>query len=241
MINKNKIAIVLALVCVLLSMAITVQIKTIKRTSIGGAQNFSQDNLKDEVLKWKEKYEAETRNLTNMEKQLATIREEGAKNDTSSSIKEAEIKLNNNLLGLTDLEGKGIELTIKDDPNVTKENIGIFDDISEHIVHEQDLRAIVNELKNAGAEAISINDQRLTANTSINCIGNVIKIDDEKISSPFVIKAIGFPERMESALVRAGGYLYLMENYGGIVVSIKKSDNVKIPKYTGVISSKYIK
>ena len=46
---------------------------------------------------------------------------------------------------------------------------------------------------------------------------------------------------MESALSRAGGYLYLMENYGGIVVSIKKSDNVKIPKYTGVISSKYIK
>lgn len=79
MINKNKIAIVLASVCVLLSMAITVQIKTIKRTSIGGTQNFSQDNLKDEVLKWKEKYEIETRNLTNMEKELAKIREEGAK------------------------------------------------------------------------------------------------------------------------------------------------------------------
>mgnify|MGYP006990327944 FL=1 len=65
-------------------MAITIQIKTIKRTSIGEAQNFSQDNLKDEVLRWKEKYEIETRNLTNMEKELAKIREEGAKNDTSS-------------------------------------------------------------------------------------------------------------------------------------------------------------
>ena len=118
-----------------------------KRTSIAGSKNFAQDNLKDEVLRWKEKYEAETRNLANSEKELAKIREDGAKKDTSASAKESQIKLNNNLLGLTDLEGKGIELTIKDDPNVTTENIGIVDDISNHIVHEQDLRAIVNELK----------------------------------------------------------------------------------------------
>ena len=240
MMNKNRIAIVLGLVCLLLSMAITVQINTIKRTSIAGSKNFAQDNLKDEVLRWKEKYETETRNLANSEKELAKIREDGAKKDTSASAKEAQIKLNNNLLGLTDLEGKGIELTIKDDPNVTTENIGIIDDISNHIVHEQDLRAIVNELKNAGAEAISINEQRITTNTSINCIGNVIKIDDEKISSPFVIKAIGFPEIMESALARGGGYLDYMDDYG-IVISLKKLEKVKIPKYTGVISSKYIK
>lgn len=238
--NKNKIAIVLGAVCFLLSMAIALQINTIKRTSIGGSKNFSQDALRDEVLRWKEKYEAEIRNLEIAEKELAQIREDGAKNDTSASTKEEEITLNNNLLGLTDLEGKGIELTIKDDPNVTTENIGVLDDISNHIVHEQDLRAIVNELKNAGAEAISINDQRITTNTSINCIGNVIKIDDEKISSPFVIKAIGFPERMESALNRGGGYLDIMDDYG-IVISLKKLEKVKITKYTGVISSQYIK
>lgn len=238
--NKNKIAIVLGAVCLLLSMAIALQINTIKRTSIGGNKNFSQDALRDEVLRWKEKYETEIRNLEIAEKELTKIREDGAKNDTSASTKEEEITLNNNLLGLTDLEGKGIELTIKDDPNITTENIGVLDDISNHIVHEQDLRAIVNELKNAGAEAISINDQRITTNTSINCIGNVIKIDDEKISSPFVIKAIGFPERMESALNRGGGYLDIMDDYG-IVISLKKLEKVKITKYTGVISSQYIK
>lgn len=238
--NKNKIAIVLGAVCLLLSMAIALQINTIKRTSIGGNKNFSQDALRDEVLRWKEKYETEIRNLEIAEKELTKIREDGAKNDTSASTKEEEITLNNNLLGLTDLEGKGIELTIKDDPNITTENIGVLDDISNHIVHEQDLRAIVNELKNAGAEAISINDQRITTNTSINCIGNVIKIDDEKISSPFVIKAIGFPERMESALNRGGGYLDIVDDYG-IVISLKKLEKVKITKYTGVISSQYIK
>ena len=157
---------------------------------------------------------------------------------TASALEE-QITLNNNLLGLTDLEGKGIELTIKDDPNINTENVAILDDISNHLVHDNDLRMIVNELKNAGAEAISINDQRIVTTTAITCIGNVIKINDEKVSSPFVIKAICFPERMET-LTRGGGYLDFIDDYG-IVVSLKKLEKVRIPKYTGVISSKYMK
>lgn len=238
--NKNKIALVLGIVCLILTMSIVIQINTIKGTSSTVTKNFSEDNLRDEVLKWKEKYDKETVNLENAEKELAKIREDTAKNDSTSSSKEEEITLNNKLLGFTNLEGKGIELTVKDDPNATRETISAIDDISNHIVHEGDLRRIVNELKNAGAEAISINEQRIVSTTAITCIGNVIKINDEKISSPFVIKAIGFPERLESALNRGGGYLERL-NEDGIVTSIKKLDNVRITKYTGVISSKYMK
>lgn len=238
--NRNKISIILGIVCLILSIAIVVQIKTIKGTSSTVVKNFSEDSLRDEVLKWKEKYDNETRNVENAEKELIKIREEITKNDTTASSKEEEITLNNNLLGFTNLEGKGIELTVKDDPNATRETISVVDDISNHIVHDGDLRRIVNELKNAGAEAISINDQRIVTTTAITCIGNVIKINDEKVSSPFVIKAIGFPERLETALNRGGGYLDWL-NDDGIVTSIRKLDNVKITKYTGVISSKYMK
>lgn len=237
--NKNKISIVLGIVCLILTIAIVVQINTIKGTSSTVSKNFSEDNLRDEVLKWKEKYDNEATNLDDAEKQLADIREQSTKNDSTTSSKEEQIRINNNLLGLTDLEGKGIELTVKDDPNVTRETLGTFDDISNHIVHDGDLRRIVNELKNAGAEAISINGQRIVTTTAITCIGNVIKINDEKVSSPFIIKAIGFPESMETALNRAGGYLDYL-NDDGIITSIKKLDNVKITKYTGVISSKYM-
>ena len=238
--NRNKISIILGIVCLILSIAIVVQIKTIRGTSSTVVKNFSEDSLRDEVLKWKEKYDNETRNVENAEKELIKIREEITKNDTTASSKEEEITLNNNLLGFTNLEGKGIELTVKDDPNATRETISVVDDISNHIVHDGDLRRIVNELKNAGAEAISINDQRIVTTTAITCIGNVIKINDEKVSSPFVIKAIGFPERLETALNRGGGYLDWL-NDDGIVTSIRKLDNVKITKYTGVISSKYMK
>lgn len=236
--NKNKIAIILGIVCTILTIAIVIQINTIKRTNY--TVSGSSSELKDEVLKWKEKYDNATTNLDNAEKELANIRESSSQNDETASAKEKEIKLNNNLLGLTDLEGKGIELTVKDDPNAKSENMSLFEDISEHIVHDGDLRNIVNELKNAGAEAISINDQRIVTTTAITCIGNVIKINDEKVSSPFVIKAIGYPESLESALNRGGGFLDLL-NEKGIETPIKKLDKVQITKYNGVITSRYMK
>ena len=238
--NKNKVALVLGIVCLVLTIAIVVQIKTIKGTSTDVSEDFSQSNLKDEVLKWKEKYDNITKNLDNAEKQLTKIRTDLSKNDSTTSSKEEEITKNNILLGLTDVEGKGIEITVKDDPNATSQTISALDDLSYHIVHDGDLRRIVNELKNAGAEAISINDQRIVTNSTITCIGNVIRINDEKVSSPFVIKAIGFPERMDSALNRAGGYLDWLGDFG-ISVSTKKLDNVKISEYNGVITSKYMK
>lgn len=168
--DKNKIAITLGMVCLILTIAICIQINTIKNANATVSQTFTENSLRDEVLKWKEKYDNIANELDVAEKNLAKIREESTQNDSTSTEKEAQITLNNQLLGITNLVGQGIEMTITDDPNATRESIGAFDDISYHIVHDADLRAIVNELKNAGAEAISINGQRLVNTTAITCI-----------------------------------------------------------------------
>lgn len=168
--DKNKIAITLGIVCSILTIAICVQINTIKSTNSAVAQTFTENSLRDEVLKWKEKYDNISQQLDVAEKNLAKIREEATKDDSTSSEMEKQISQNNNLLGITNLQGQGIEITIMDDPTATRDTIGIFEDISNHIVHDADLRVIVNELKNAGAEAISINGQRLVNTTAITCI-----------------------------------------------------------------------
>lgn len=168
--DKHKVAITLGIVCAILTICICVQIKTIKNSNSTVAQTFKENSLRDEVLKWKEKYDNLSEQLDKEERNLSKIREESTKDDQTASEKEKQITLNNNLLGITDLKGPGIEITIKDDPNATRENIGVFDDISYHIVHDADLRYIVNELKNAGAEAISINGQRMVNTTAITCI-----------------------------------------------------------------------
>lgn len=168
--NKYKIALTLGIVCLILTIGICVQVKTIQNANSTVSQTFTEDSLRNEVLKWKEKYDSMTNELDNAEKKLAKIREKSTKNDTTSLEKEEQIMLNNHLLGVTNLIGSGIEMIVTDDPNATRESIAIWDDISAHIVHDADLRAIVNELKNAGAEAISINGQRLVNTTAITCI-----------------------------------------------------------------------
>lgn len=236
--DKKKVAMTLGIVCLILTICISIQIRTIEKSNKTVSKTFTENSLRDEVLKWKEKYDNISARLDSAEKNLAKIREEATKDDTDASEKEKQISLNNNLLGITNLVGQGVEITLKDDPNATRESIGIYDDISEHIIHDADLRFIVNELKNAGAEAISINGQRLVNTTAITCIGNVVQVNDERITSPFVIKAIGFPESL-AGIDRPGGYIeYLKEK--GIVINIKKLNSVEIPKYTGVISAKYM-
>ena len=98
---------------------------------------------------------------------------------------------------------------------------------------------IVNALKIAGAEAISINDQRIVPTTGIICGGNIIDINQEKVGAPFVIKAIGLPEQL-AALSRPGGYLETLKGYS-IGVELKKSNNITIPKYSGTLTYNYAK
>ena len=233
--NKKKIALTLGIVCLILTVAICVQMNTIENANSTVSKTFAEDTLRDEVLKWKEKYDNLSSSLDQAEKTLTKIREDSTQNDSTSSEKEEQITLNNNLLGITNLEGPGIEMVVADDPNATKSIIGAIED---HIVHDADLRAIVNALKNAGAEAISINGQRLVNSTAITCIGNVIKINDERVTSPFTIKAIGYPESLV-AVDMAGSYNDQLRDWG-IIIEIKKSNKVEIPKYTGVISAKYM-
>ena len=128
-----------------------------------------------------------------------------------------------------------------DNKNVTSETIETLDNISNYLIHDSDLLRLVNELKNAGAEAISINEERITNQSSITCDGNVILVNGNKISSPFTIKAIGSQEAVLGAIQRPGGLLdEELESYG-LVSSVKKQNKIVIGKYNGIVDFKYIK
>lgn len=175
----------------LLTMSILIQIKTINNSNQEVARTFTNNDLRDQVLKWKEKYDNAYSSLQEAEKNLENIRQIATENTEGSGEKEEELKKNNMIIGLTDVKGEGVTVIMKDNNTVTAESISEYDDISLYLVHEEDIRSIVNELENAGAEAISINDQRVISTTSITCEGNVISVNGQKVSSPFTIKAIG--------------------------------------------------
>ena len=238
--KKWKIALTLGILCCVLTIAICIQFKTIDDTESTVSKTLTGNELRDQVLKWKEKYDKASADLEKSEQNLEKVRLQATQNDESAIKKEEEIKLDNTLLGLTDVTGNGIVITLRDNNNVKRSNISPLDNIELYLVHAGDLVEVINALKNAGAEAISINGQRITNYSSVYCAGNVVVVNGEKISSPVEIKAIGSPELLYGSITIPGGYLELMEETG-VVVEVKKSENITINKYEGVITTQYMK
>ena len=237
--TKKEISIVLGTVCAVLVFAIFVQIKTISNVSTTVPQSITEDNLRDEVLATKEHYDRLYEELLKEEKNLETIRKEVSEDDDNAKVVETELKNLNNVLGLTELTGQGVIVTLDDNKTVTLETLGVLEDASSYLVHYIDVLKIVNELWNVGAEAISVNGQRIVQTSAITCIGNVISINGEKVGAPFVINAIGNPEMLYGAFDRIGNYLKILER-DGIVTDVKKSTNVYVPKFKGAFSAEYI-
>lgn len=139
--------------------------------------------------------------------------------------------------GVSELSGPGIEVTL-DDSNVPV-RMGQNPNLS--VLHDEDVLKVLNEIRSAGAEAISINDQRLLATTEVRCAGPTILINKNKrLAPPYVIKAIGDPDTLDSSLKMKGGIADILQFYG-IQVSVKKMPQVIVPAYNGAIVFEYAK
>ena len=233
LLNKKMISLVLGIMCFALTLGICVQIKTVKSSNSTVGSSYEENNLRTEVLKYKERYDNKYKELEIAEKELEKERQNSTKNNAELEEKEEEITQGNKIIGLTEVTGPGVVITLSD----SKKDASSVLNPSTLLVHDVDILGVVNELKNAGAEAISINEQRIVPTTSISCGGNIIDINGEKVGAPFVIKAIGLPEQL-AGLSRPGGYLEILEA-ASIGVELKKINNIIIPKYTGVIKYDY--
>ncbi len=183
----------------------------------------------------KERYENSYATLQKKESELNNLIDSATANDSTSLSLSEELEKTNSILGLSDVHGQGIIIRISDGVAPTNTI-----DLSNYIVHDVNLRMIVNYLFNAGAEAISINGERIVSSTAITCIGNTIKVNDEKVTTPFEIKAIGLQEKLYGAMTTQGQYLYVLANTTGISIdSIEKSDSITVEGYTGIYNFEY--
>lgn len=117
--------------------------------------------------------------------------------------------------------GNGVSIKIYDAPvnSYTEENPNIG------IVHNTDLLKIINDLWSANAEAISVNNQRISMNTEILCIGPTIMINKKRIASPFVINVVGQQDKLCNAI--NNGHLKKL-TMTGIKFNIQKKDMIEI-------------
>lgn len=141
--------------------------------------------------------------------------------------------------GTTAVKGPGIIITL-DDTGSVKESPINDSDASLKLVHDTDLQTLVNELRGAGAEAIEINDERVTAKTSIRCVGSTIQVNLKTAAAPFVIKAVGKPDTLYGAVNMPSGALYYPRAVG-IAVTVTKKEEIKIKAASNLVPLEYAK
>ena len=138
--------------------------------------------------------------------------------------------------GLLALEGPGVLVILSDGDRELIEG----EDPNNLLVHDIDVLNIVNDLKISGAEAISLNGQRVVSISEINCAGPTIKINDRVYSQPYIIKAIGNPDYLQAAIKAPGTYGNLLKQVG-LFVEANTSVSITVPAYEEQIEYKYLK
>ncbi|MGI6778678.1 MAG: DUF881 domain-containing protein [Acetivibrionales bacterium] len=128
--------------------------------------------------------------------------------------------------GLVDVKGPGIIIRLDDAES------RIEGDPQFLIIHDQDIRIILNELKNAGAQAISINGERITGMSELICAGPTILINRNRYAVPYVINAIGDPDVLFKT-VDSSERIALMR-HDRIRVEIKKENEVYVPRFRDI-------
>lgn len=175
-----------------------------------------------------------------IELQENRLREYQSAIETDGSIDEIiiqDIKLMRIRSGYYDLEGPGVMVVLKDSERELYEG----ENPNNVIVHDEDVLKIINDLKIAGAEALSINGQRYLNTSEIQCTGPTITINQMTYAQPFVIKAIGNPDTLNAAIKAPGTYASEIKEVFGLQVESHVSERIRIPKYQGNNRLRYVK
>jgi uncharacterized protein YlxW (UPF0749 family) len=134
--------------------------------------------------------------------------------------------------GLTAVHGPGLTITLDDAPDDALAAAG--SSVSELLVHQQDIQAVANALWAGGAEAMTLQGQRVVATTGIKCVGNTVILHGVPYSPPYRVSAIG-PVSGMLASVNQSPYieLYLQQVSKGLGWDVAVAKNLRMPGYDG--------
>ena len=230
--KKGKITMIItiAIACFALALIMTMQFKIVNETDITAIENMRETELRTELANWQEKYNEVNSQYEETVSRIDEYKKTSQSNEETEKLVNQELDNINLLLGNTDVQGQGIEITINETNNEEIEKITA-----------DDLLLIINSLKQAGAEAISINDERIVNMTDVVYIdaADIIRVNGQRVLAPYVIKAIGNQTYLESAMLGNGGQIDSMKKVGQDV-KIEKKDNIKITKYSGEFKTRYM-
>ncbi|WP_454228487.1 DUF881 domain-containing protein [Propioniciclava flava] len=132
----------------------------------------------------------------------------------------------------TPVAGPSVTVTLTD-AQATVQPAGVDEDLL--VVHQQDIQAVINALWASGAEAVTVQGQRIGARTGIKCVGNTVVVHGVPYAPPYVISAIGDHARLEQGL-RDSDYLRVYRQYVDayrLGYDVTRQARTEMPAYTG--------
>lgn len=220
--------ITIGLICLILTAVIFIQFKTINQTDILSLENMREEELRTEISNFKTKVQEVQKKLEETNLKISEYQETILTDKEASQLLVTELEQQNNILGKNNVTGSGIVVTLTD--------------TRAQKITAVDLRELLNELRIAGAEAISINGQRIVYDSYVVDIENsYISVNGIRLVSPYEVKAIGNPTYLESGLSKKQyGYIDTKLEQGKDVVLVRQ-DNILISKYDGDLNMEYAK
>ena len=182
---------VTAMVCVLAGLMIAISALNARGTDLRPGRNTDLVGL----------IQAQSRRNAALSRQLTELRREvdglSAANNGQQSDLGPELREQTTYAGLEPVSGPALTVTLTDAPASVAAN-GLDPDLL--VVHQQDIQAVVNALWSGGAEAMSIQNQRVIATTGVKCVGNTVVLHGVPYAPPYAISAIGDPVQLRAAL-----------------------------------------
>ena len=206
---------------ILISMSIREKAEIMSPMSIEKIENYNRElNVVENQINVDKEIISHIK--SSIEEKSSPAYQDELKRSLQNELKELKI-----LSGEYDIKGEGIVIMIDDSKNEDYKNTNLG------IIHDIDIMIILNELKAAGVDAISINDVRVMGDSEIKCMGPTVKVDGHSKATPFIIKAVGDMEMIYNIMSDKNSYINLLETTYYMDVKVQKNKNIIIPKRDG--------
>lgn len=225
---KGKVIMIvtIGIICILLTSVMFLQFKSVQVIEASGVGQKRETELRTEYSALKDKSDEMKQQLEEIQNTTKEYIDQSSDVQATMDLLKSDVDKARCDLGYTDVKGPGIILTIADGKNAANDK--------EQVVTYNDLIMAINELKYAGAEAISLNEERVVNNSFVANISEYMVMNDNRISGPYTIKVIGDSKNLESVINIKGGIKDYLESYNK-QISYTVENEVYINKYNGNI------
>jgi uncharacterized protein YlxW (UPF0749 family) len=206
--------------------------------TLGAAQaRVAAPTLAKERQKLIDRVQSETKSADGLQKGVNGLRDDVAAKQ-SKALKDHggdSTALVSLLAAATAVTGPGMKLVVNDAKEASSgggSNPRTSSDFSDTgRVRDRDMQRVVNGLWASGAEAVSVNGQRLTVLSAVRAAGDAILVDNRPLVPPYTVLAIGDGQRLSTAFQDSaeGQYLHVLEQNYGIRASITAEDTLRLP------------